>query len=102
MQNNPKILQTRRVVLPKNNSSVVQPNIEYSRLLKIVEKDNFTKESFYTLTDLSKEQEHELSNINKDSLIPVPGNLIEYENSESGDSVPMSNWVAPHGPHWGP
>jgi hypothetical protein len=106
---NPKITQKNKFTILQESESVSQPDIDYGRLSSSLDKttsadkpEDLRKQSFYTKTDLSDEPAQELSKISKDSIIPVPGMLIEYENSESGDSVPMSNWVAPHGPQWGP
>ena len=105
---NPKILSKNRISWPNILESVSQPSIDYFDLEKSLKKksrlkrEDLRKESFYTKTDLSKDDDPDLQSISSDSLIPIPGMLIEYENSESGDSVPMSNWIAPHGPQWGP
>ena len=106
MENKTKIVANTRVFLSDKVKSVKQPNVDYLDLLQSLQDesqiDDMRKTSFYTKTDLSKEDDQSISTISKESLIPIPGMLIEYENSESGDSVPMSNWVAPHGPQWGP
>jgi hypothetical protein len=104
----PKMVSKNRISLPIKVESISQPSIDYFDLEKSLEKksrlkrEDLRKESFYTKTDLSKEDDPDLQNISSDSLIPIPGMLIEYENSESGDSIPMSNQIAPHGPQWGP
>lgn len=49
-----------------------------------------------------EEIEDSTSNIDKKSIIPIPGLAIQYENSESDWKAPTSDWVAPHGPQWGP
>jgi hypothetical protein len=101
-------MQTNRTSIFIENRSPNQPSVDYGRLLHRLKNidsldiEDFRKEAFYTKTDLSNAGDPSLERITEDSLIPIPGMLIEYENSESGDSVPMSNWVAPHGPQWGP
>jgi hypothetical protein len=108
MNLNPKLLSKNRISWHNNSESVNQPSLDYVDLENSLKKkkrlirEDLRKESFYTKTDLSEDDDPSLQNISSDSLIPIPGMLIEYENSESGDSVPMSNWVAPHGPQWGP
>ena len=108
MKNNTKIMQKNRTIFLSSPQLSIQPNIDYGRLFARLQKntldevDDLRKEAFYTKTDLSSNDDPALEQISSDSLIPIPGMLIEYENSESGDSVPMSNWVAPHGPQWGP
>jgi hypothetical protein len=108
MDNDIKISSSTKVFLQNAHNVIQQPEIDYSSLMHVVEKKHrlkrhdLRKESFYTKTDLSDQNDPSLDHISSDSMIPIPGMLIEYENSESGDSHPMSNWVAPHGPQWGP
>jgi hypothetical protein len=108
MKNNIKMYNKNKVFLHESSQKSNQPNIEYEDLLKNMKskkrlhREDLRKESFYTKTDLSKDDDNSLKNISSDCLIPIPGMLIEYENSESGDSPPVSNWEAPHGPQWGP
>lgn len=107
MEYNPKIQQKNKFTSLSSSASTSQPNIEYSRLLQLLkaqnnQKEDLRKESFYNQTDLSNSEDNSVSKISSESLIPVPGMLIEYENSESGYSSPTSNWEAPHGPQWGP
>lgn len=67
---------------------------------QVVSKRDLRKKSY--VTELSDHKDETLKEVDKNSIIPVPGMLIEHENSESDMKPPESNWVAPHGQQWNP
>lgn len=96
-----------------SNESVKQPNnINYNQLFeKLSQKEKQEKEKSQVkdLRTLSKQsaQSHthneitdSVEKIDKKSIIPVPGLMVQHENSES-DWQPSSEWHTPHGVHWG-
>ncbi|MDF2534306.1 MAG: hypothetical protein K0R18_463 [Bacillales bacterium] len=121
---NPYIKSSERTNLPKNQEAVNQPlGIDYSQLLgsmskldKIADERKTSLEKKSALEgklvkDLRKTSNNEsiskelektdlINDIQKSSIIPVPGLKIEYENSGSQDRPPDSDFIAPHGPVW--
>lgn len=120
---NPYIKTSERTCLPKTQEAVNQPlGIDYSKLAnsmsQLEEKDkrkiekkssvdgkllkDFRKISNNESISKELEENDSINNINKSSIIPVPGLMISFENSGSDTRPPDSDWVASHGPQWGP
>lgn len=52
----------------------------------------------YTLDDVD-ENKH-VEELEQNSLIPVPGLMINYENDDATTAPIVSDWIQPHGPFW--
>lgn len=90
--------------------TVAQPNgIDYQELLKSIQNidnKNLNKENFIIRKDLrkvSKDEKHisyelnendDVNKLDKSSIIPIPGLMVEYDQNESGYSPP-SHWNNP-------
>lgn len=116
----PEIKSSSRTRWANQRESVAQPNgIDYSQLVgKINEKPQAQdmrgkkvessvgrkdlRRKSYKIEDLNKDEDSSLADIDQKSIIPVPGMLIDPENSGSDTRPPDSDWIAPHGPQWGP
>ncbi len=102
-----KILQNNIIKFSQSNQISLQPNLDYVNLSCLFDKNiNFSridlrKEAFKDY-DYSKHIDNELSSLDKNSIIPIPGSFISLENSDSQIKPPDSDWIAPHGPQWGP
>lgn len=86
-----------------SNESVNQPSgINYDQLFnKLAEvKKSPMKDLRKPLSKQATEEEDAVSKIDKSSIIPVPGLMVEHENSES-DWQPSSEWQNAKGVFWG-
>lgn len=82
---------------------VSQPTgINYSQLFeKLANNSNEVKDFRKNMTVHSSDSKDEvIQNIHQESIIPVPGLMIEHENSES-DWQPSSEWQTSKGLNWG-
>lgn len=116
--NNPYIKSSQHTRWSDQREAVAQPNgINYDQLSRLMEKQaspsslENKKEDAINRKDLRKvsfiednnlKDDDSLKEIDNESIIPIPGMLIEHENSESDMKPPESNWIAPHGQQWGP
>lgn len=92
-----------KVVFSNQNYNSIE-NLDYTKLsselvsnrkdLRTISKESNLYPNTKNINDKS------LLDIQKDSIIPIPGVLIEHEKSETDMKPPESNWVAPHGPQW--
>lgn len=114
----PKIKSSQQTRWSNQRDHVEQPKgIDYNQLLESMNKESekdkslekksgkfkdLRKKSYVFDKDTSVEQDESLKNLDKNSIIPVPGLMVEYEDSNSNQRPPDSNWIAPHGPQWGP
>lgn len=98
---------------PSQKDAVTQPNgVNYNQLSNLLKDQEKTQEKNQIVSkrDLRKKSysvesdadDSALKEVDKSSIIPVPGLLIEHENSESDTKPPESNWIAPHGQQWNP
>ncbi|MNC18224.1 hypothetical protein D3C81_500700 [compost metagenome] len=115
---NPEIKSSNRTFWANQNESVTQPSgVDYDKLIssmnsnvkKVDDKRKKVESSIrdlrkqsYKDSDLSKEDNSSLERIDHKSIIPIPGLLIDSEDSGSDTRPPDSDWIAPHGPQWGP
>lgn len=91
-----------------SNESVKQPNgVNYGQLFeklseaeKKVNKINDLRKSISKQSDSHTNVDESVQKLDKKSIIPVPGLMVEHENSES-DWQPSSEWHTPHGVNWG-
>lgn len=113
-----EIKSSNRTRWINQRESITQPNgIDYNQLFDKLKNNNDNEKNLnvkssvnkkdlrkksYKMEDFSKEEDFSLSDVDKKSIIPIPGMLIDYENSDSDTRPPDSDWIAPHGPQWGP
>jgi hypothetical protein len=100
-RNNVKITDKTRWI--DQRVSINQPTgIDYEQLSKKIDNKKDLRKKSYKIEDLNLNENQSLKDIDKKSIIPIPGMLIDIENSNSDTRPPDSDWIAPHGPQWGP
>lgn len=100
---------TNKLLFNKNLAAVKQPDgVDYDLLLKQLSnnekvniKDCRKTKKVSNSNEININESEKVKDIKKDNIIPIPGLVIEYENSES-DWMPSSEWHTPHGPQWTP